>query len=287
MRRLFELKIYIFTLRMQRSSLFFTLLLANCIVFCQVKLLAQHEASSSLSETGLWNGVYLKARLTDKIGYYGEHHYRLRNSEDNLTSFVGRNRQFYNRAGIVFFVNNYFELVVGPTLVLNFSPDKNNPNLERFVYEPRIWHQWLFMMPSMGRLKLYHQFRFEHRWKRSNVINSDFQYTNRYRYKFFAYFPLNHSSIREKTFYFSPSFEIFLHSGKSVIMNPFEDFRTYNGFGYVYNKNITFFAGHMWTIGQNPTGFEYRKTHILRLNMFIGLDGRKIDDKLPKMNIGY
>ena len=78
-----------------------------------------------------------------------------------------------------------------------------------------------------------------------------------------------------------------MHSGKSIIFNPFEDFRTYNGFGYILNPNITLFAGHMWTLGQKSSGYEYRTSHIFRFNVFVGLDSRKSTDKVPKTNIGY
>lgn len=248
---------------------------------------AQEFSQTSLRETGIWNGIYIRGKISDKIGYYGEHHLRFRNSADNIKSFVGRTRQFYNRAGVQVTFNKYFEVVVGPTLVLNYTPDRDNPNLEKMVLEPRIWHQWLLMMPQMGRVKLYHQFRFEHRWKRDNAIGSDFDYTDRFRYKLFAYIPLNKKNIEPKTLFFSPSAEIFMHSGKSIVRHPFEDFRTYNGLGYVYNPNVTFFAGHMWTLGQNPSGFEYSTSHIIRLNVFIGLDFRKTENKLPPINLGY
>ncbi len=243
--------------------------------------------SIGLEETGVWNGLYIKARITNKIGYYGEHHLRLRNRIDNLNSFVGRTRQIYNRAGINFFFNEKFEGVIGPTLVLNYTPDKNNPNFEKVVYEPRIWHQWLFISPPMGRFKIYHQFRFEHRWKRTNVVGSEFDYTNRYRYKFFAYIPVNKKKLEIGSLFVSPSAEIFLQSGKSIVFNPFEDFRTYNGIGYVYNSHFTFFAGHMWTLGQKSSGFEYRTSHILRFNVFVGLDFRSVEKQLPQLNLGY
>lgn len=264
----------------------FRIVAALCLILSSSILYGQGSVTT-LEETGVWNGVYLKARFTNKIGYYGEHHYRLRNRADNINSFIGRTRQIYNRAGINFFFNDYFEGVIGPTLVLNYTPDKNNPNFEKVVLEPRIWHQWLFMMPKMGRFKLYHQFRFEHRWKRTNVVDSEFDYSNRYRYKFFAYVPLNKAKIEVKTLFFSPSAEIFLHNGKSIVYNPFEDFRTYNGIGYVLNTNLTFFAGHMWTLGQKSSGFEYRSSHILRFNVFVGLDFRSLEKKLPQLNLGY
>lgn len=245
------------------------------------------QTETTLGETGIWYGVYLKGKFSSKIGYYGEHHYRARNNLENINSFTGRIRQVYNRAGINFFVNPNFEVVVGPTLVFNYTPDKEDPRFERVTLEPRIWHQWLFSMPAMGRVKLYHQFRFEHRWKRDNLVESPLEYTNRYRYKFFAYIPLNKKKIEPGTLFVSPSAEIFMHSGRSIVKNPFEDFRTYNGIGYVVNPNVTLFAGHMWTLGQRPSGFEYRTSHIIRINAMIGLDFRKTMQKLPPINLGY
>ncbi len=263
------------------SLLFFVLL-------CLAELShAQSDAEIEIEETGIWSGLYFKGKIKNNIGYYGEHHFRQRNAIDNVYSFAGRTRQIYNRAGINITFNRYFEVVIGPTLVLNFTPEPGNSEYDKVVYEPRIWHQWLFIMPPMGRYRIYHQFRFEHRWKKGNAINEDFDYTNRYRYKIFAYIPLNSETIENKTIYFSPSAEIFMHSGESIIFNPFEDFRTYNGFGYVMNRQMTLFVGHMWTMGQKNSGFEYKTSHIIRLNLFIGLDFRRIDNKLPPINLGY
>lgn len=263
------------------------------VVVCLFQLLplsllyAQDKANVTLSETGLWNGLYLKVRLSKRLGYYGEHHYRLRNSLDNLYDFIGRKRQVYNRAGLLIYLNPNFEAVIGPTLVFNFTPRPGDENYENVTLEPRIWHQWLFAMPPMGSVKVFHQFRFEHRWKRDNLKGRDFEYTNRYRYKLFAYIPINKKHIEPRTLYFSPSAEIFMHSGKSIIYHPFEDFRTYNGFGYVLNSRVTFFAGHMWTLGQTPSGADYRTSHIIRLNAFVGLDARSVENRLPEINLGY
>jgi len=243
------------------------------------------SSQSSLDETGIWAGLYLKFRFTDKMFYYGEHHYRRRNSLDNIGDFAGRMRQWYNRAGLLYIFNDYFNVIVGPTLVLNYTPIPGDDNFEHTTWEPRIWHQWLFSMPSMGRVKVYHQFRFEHRWKRSNAVGSDFEFTNRYRYKLYAYIPINKPRIENKTLFFAPSAEIFIHSGKSIVYNPFEDFRVYTGIGYVLNKNITFFGGHMWTYGQNSSGYQYRQSHIIRLNVFVNLDLRNPKKIIPQVRM--
>lgn len=243
------------------------------------------SAQSEIEETGLWGGVYIKLRLSKKMFYYGEHHYRRKNSSDNTFDFAGRMRQIYNRAGLMYIFNNYFNVVVGPTLVANYSPYPGDENYHNVTWEPRIWHQWLFSMPAMGRVKIYHQFRFEHRWKKSNLKGSSLNYTNRYRYKIYAYIPVNKKRIENKTLFFAPSAELFMHTGKTIVNNPFEDFRIYTGIGYVMNKNITLFGGHMWTIGQKSTGFEYPQSHVIRLNVFINLDLRNSKKIIPNVHL--
>ncbi len=272
---------------MPNKRLVKNLLIASFIILSLPYGHAQERSVSNLEETGLWSGLYLKGKFSEKLGYYAEHHFRQRNEIDNVNSFVGRTRQVYNRAGLNIMFNKYFEVVIGPTLVFNYTPEPGNEDFEKVVIEPRIWHQWLFKVPQIGRVSLYNQFRFEHRWKRDNDVGADFDYTNRYRYKLFAYIPLNKSTLEKNTWYFSPSAEIFMQSGKSIVNNPFEDFRTYNGIGYILNDNVTFFAGHMWTLGQKSTGFEYRESHIIRLNVFIALDFRKLENKVPPVNLGY
>jgi len=101
-----------------KKTLFFLFL-----IFYTLPNQAQTEPSVNLEETGIWAELYLKIRLNKTLGYYAEHHYRARNSVDNITSFVGRPSQVYNRFGLNIFVNENFEIVVGPTLVFNFTPD--------------------------------------------------------------------------------------------------------------------------------------------------------------------
>ncbi len=223
--------------------------------------------------TESWNGLYLKFRLTDKLFYYQENHYRRRSSRDDRTDFVGRMSQAYNRAGLTYLVNKNFEITLGPTLVWNYSPNPEDPNLET-TFEYRIWHQWLFNQ-QMGRVKILHQFRFEHRWKReNNEIGSEYDFTNRWRYKIFFYIPINKPRMEDKTFFISPSNEFFFEKGKKTL-DMFEENRIYTAIGYTFG-NWQVFGGHMWTYG--PTGSElgaYRQRHMIRLNVMLNLDFRK------------
>ncbi|MFN3918500.1 MAG: DUF2490 domain-containing protein [Flavobacteriales bacterium] len=241
---------------------------------------------SKVEETGNWNGLYIRGRFSEKFLYYSEHHYRRRNSLDNTYDFIGRMRQVYNRWGVNYVHNEYFNVILGPTLVFNFTPDPGNPDFEKVTLEPRIWHQWLLSQPYIGRVKLYHQFRFEHRWKRDNNIGASFKYTDRYRYKIFAYIPLNNKTLQNKTWFFSPSAEIFFETGKHVVYQHLEDFRIYNAIGYILNNKITFFGGHMWTTGTKSNGYEFRQSHIIRLNLFYNIDFRNKNKIVPSVLMG-
>lgn len=234
----------------------------------------EKKAVTKPAETGLWYGLYTKFQLTNKLYYYAETHYRRKNSIHNRVDFTGRMGKIYNRHGLTYLFNPNFELTFGPVLVLNYSPDPRNAEYEKIVLEPRIWHQWLFMQPLVGKIKLYNQFRFEHRFKRSNLEGAEYKYTNRYRYKLYTYLPINKPAVGNKTFFISPSAEIFMHSGKSVVYNPFEDFRVYTTIGYIY-KNWMIYGGHMWTLGQADNGYEYKQSHVIRLNISVNLDLRK------------
>lgn len=221
--------------------------------------------------TESWNGLYIKFRLADRWMWYQENHYRRRSSVDNRGDFIGRMSQLYNRFGFTYLARENFEITFGPTLVWNYTPDPGNPNFATTTLEPRFWHQWLFVQP-MGRLKLFHQFRFEHRFKRDNSLGAEYNYTDRFRYKIYAYIPINKPRMENHTFFISPSNEIFLETGNHIT-DILEENRIYTAIGYTHN-NFMFFGGHMWTYGPSAIPAQYRQRHIIRLNVMYTLDFR-------------
>jgi hypothetical protein len=257
----------------KRKSVFllFFCFLLTCIGLRAQEVTVPTERTNLPATTELWNGLYLKLRLTDKWFWYQENHYRRRSSIDNRSDFVGRMSQLYNRFGLTYLIADNFEVTFGPTLVWNFSPEPDNPEYLPTVLEPRFWHQWLFTQ-AVGRVKILHQFRFEHRFKRDNNIGAEFQYTNRWRYKFMAYIPLNKPKMENRTFFISPSNEFFFESGKQIT-NIFEENRVYTAIGYTLN-NYMFFGGHMWTYGPTSVPGTYRNRHIIRLNLMYTIDFR-------------
>ncbi len=236
------------------------------------ELFIPEERTNLAPTTESWNGLYLKLRLTEKWWWYQETHYRRKSSVDNRSDFVGRMGQVYNRLGMTYLFTDNFEVTFGPTLVLNYTPQPNNAAFQKMVLEPRLWHQWLFTQ-GVGRVKVLHQFRFEHRFKRTNNIGAEYKYTDRFRYKIMTYIPINKPRMENKTFFIAPSNEIFVETGKHVT-DIFEENRVYTAIGYTYN-NYMFFGGHMWTYGPSPIPATYRQRHILRLNVMYTIDFRE------------
>lgn len=210
---------------------------------------------------GQWGAIYFKARFTDKIGYYGEHH--LRYSDDGNGYHLHKS---YNRMGINYFVNDNFDIVVGPAIIGKFNQQteygEQDPYDQSTLMEYRIWHQYLYHH-YIGRAKIYHQVRIEHRWEDKGEY---FKYSNRYRYKLYAYIPINNKEITPGTFYIAPSVEVFMHDNHT---HNLEDFRVYNAIGYKFNETTSFTAGHMWTYNKLET------SNVFRFSLFVNLDLRK------------
>lgn len=228
----------------------------------------------------LWNGFYGKIRLSKKLFWDAQFHYRRMGHED--TDFVGKMGKIYNRHALSYLVNKQFSVSLGPVLRLNFTPDPGNPEYENVVLEPRIWHEYMFAMPLGGSM-IYHRLRIEHRWSRGNEIDADWIFRNRWRYKFYMNIPLNNDHLIPGTFFFTPDVEIILQSGKPIIDSPVEDLRINPSFGYILNPRVKYTIGAMYTTGQSlSAGYNYTSRWVIRTNVYISLDFRKKESRFPE-----
>lgn len=238
------------------------------------------ESQIQSPTSSLWTGIYSNVRLGKKLFWAGEFHFRT--DQFKNTPYVGRVAQIYNRHGVKYQFSKQFSSTVGGVLRLNFSPDPGNDEFENLVIEPRVWHEYVFAMP-FSRFMVYHRIRIEHRWSRTNRIGSDWIFRNRFRYKFYMKIPLNKKVLAPKTLYFSPDVELIMQSGKPVVDSPFEDLRIYPIIGYIVNPRLSLSAGMMYTTGQTlEYGYNYRSRWVMRFNVYLSLDFRKFEDKIPE-----
>jgi hypothetical protein len=259
------------------KKLLLFILLGSCFHLSAQELEPEFEELS----TNLWLSSYNKFRIAEKLYWAGEMHYRRAGSQ-STTPFIDRMAQIYNRHGLNYVVSPNFNFTVGGVLRLNFTPQPGNTDYDPIYIEPRIWHQYLFVLP-FPKFMLYNRIRIEHRWKRGSLSSKDeFKFGNRWRYNFYMKIPINGDKLKPGTFYFSPSVELIMQSGKNVVGSFVEDLRLYGNIGYIASPRVSSSLGIMYTTGQNlndPT--LYRRRLILRLSTYISLDFRKEEQKIP------
>lgn len=261
-------------------KLFLILFLSSCFHLNAQELEPEFEPLA----TNLWLSSYNKFRIGDKLYWAGEMHYRRIGSSS--TPYVDRMAQIYNRHGLNYVVSPNFNFTVGGVFRLNFTPQPGNPEYDPLYIEPRIWHQYLFVLP-FPRFMLYNRIRIEHRWKRgSRTTQDEFKFGNRWRYNFYMKIPINNDQLKPGTFYVSPSMELIMQSGRNVVGSFVEDLRLYGNVGYIASPRVSSSLGLMYTTGQNlndPT--LYRRRLIIRLSTYISLDFRKEEQKIPTIKL--
>lgn len=255
------------------------------ITFFLQKVIAQKPPTLfNPDNTNVWYGTYTKARLSDKLFWNIQHHFRTGELGD--VPFTGRVAQIYNRHAIDYRVKPNIMLTAGVVVRLNFTPDPGNTEeFKGMVVEPRLWEQMTFAMP-FDRLVLYHRIRLEHRWSISNRVGSEWLFRNRWRYKFYMNIPINNKTLIPGTWFFTPDVEIIMQSGKPVGGSTLEDLRIYPYFGYIASSTMKYTAGMMYTTGQNLSDpFTYRSRWVFRVNLYLSLDFRKLENKIPETRI--
>ena len=233
--------------------------------------------------TFMWLHTYGKMRLTDELFWDAQTHFRT--TEYNGTRYIGRMAQIYNRHGLKYLLSKRFSATLGGVVRLNFSPQPDNDAYKSITLEPRIWHQYVFSM-KFKYFKIYHRFRIEHRWNRSNLEGSRYRYRNRYRYKYYMYIPLNNKKLKPKTVYFSPDVELIMQTGKIVTDNFIEDLRFRPKIGYIANPRTQYALSMMYTTGQSfDDGNILNSRWILNFNVYYSFDLRTFKKRIPKTNI--
>lgn len=214
--------------------------------------------------SALWLGYYTKFRVGAKAFYYGEYHIRRKDFADKMS-------KLYLRFGYTYLFTKKFEVTVGIATPLSWSPVQDDPGYDNVVPEFRFWEQVL-LVDKLYHAKLYHQFRFEQRWKRDYTVDAPYELTFRWRYRFTIYQPLNNHKLIPKTWFFAAYNEIFLQSGPSITYDIFEDNRLYGGIGYILGNKLQLQMGYMWSFKHDGDPYEYKNTHIVRISAYHNLD---------------
>lgn len=267
---------------MRGRLLIFTMIFA----FSGICLFGQERPKSAKLEApeGLtWLNTYSQFRLSEKFFWIAQLH--LRRAETAEVPFLGRQAQIYNRHAINYMVSYRFNVSLGGVLRVDYNPEQNQAGQRNTVLEPRIWHEYLFVMPFETAM-VYHRFRIEHRWSRGFQNDAEYIFRNRWRYLLNVKVPLNKPKLSPGAFYASPEMELIMQSGKPIVDSPMEYLRLMGAIGYISSPRLTYAAGLMYQMGQKLSdGTEYKQNFVIRLHMYISLDFRKVGQRLPEVRI--
>ncbi|GAB3328743.1 hypothetical protein GCM10027429_03990 [Marivirga atlantica] len=273
----------------QHKQLYITLLVLMLLSVTTVSFAQNEEgerpANSKFKEpvTRLWINTYGNIRLTDRLFWIAQTHFRFQ--ESATTPFLGKPAQIYNRHAISYLFSKKFVMSLGGVLRVNFNTKDEIQNEKSAVPEWRIWHQYQFATP-FPHMMMYHRLRIEHRWTKGYQPDSEYIFRNRWRYMFKLKIPLNKPKLGTKTLYLSPEAELIMQSGRAVIDSPMEDLRLHTSLGYIINPRLTVATGLMYSMGQElPAGYIYNQKLTLRAHIYFAPDWRKVKDKLPIIHL--
>ncbi len=200
-----------------KKSLVFRILLLLLPVCCSETLSAQNDA------LGGWNIFNYNYYFNKKVFLYGEVQVRSQQLADDFYYHelkLGAGYNITDKSAVFLGLGNYKTY----TFPGNFEKPVT-------ANEYRIWQQFI-MVNYVSRIKFEHRYRVEERW-----INSDF--FMRFRYRLFAFLPLNHATLTAKTVYIPVYDEVFFTNKEPYFIRN----RIFGGLGYMFTKSISLHTG--------------------------------------------
>lgn len=165
------------------------------------------------------------------------------------------------RPGISYSINEKVNITSGVAYFKHFSGNS-------FKEEFRGWEQLLFTN-TFKRIKINHRLRVEQRYIQSKAEGQKSGiFTNRYRYMLQFQVPLNHSNIKENTFYVVVSDELMFNSGSTVVYNSFDQNRASIGLGYKLNDRFNAVLSYTDIFLVKNKKDSYEQTNVINLSLF-------------------
>lgn len=119
-----------------------------------------------------------------------------------------------------------------------------HPVPEHRIFEQLMWNSTVGRVNLNSRLRLEQRFIGKVNQAADDLEINGWRYVNRIRYQLRAAIPLNHKTMKDKTWYLLPYDEIFIGFGKNVGQNIFDQNRAGLLLGYQLNRNFRFEGGY-------------------------------------------
>ncbi len=211
-------------------------------------LLFCNELHTQTSGLGTWSIISTKYQVSNQYFFLFETQIRSQQIYNNFNYYESKAGMGYN------FPKNGSVLIAAGHYT-TYQPDGNfkNPTTGN---EFRIWEQFI-LNNNINRLKLEHRYRLEQRFTASG-------YRNRFRYRLNAIYPINNSSIKQKTWYLSVYNEFFLNNDGVY----FEQNRMFAGIGYQINNRLTAQGGFINRFDNLDTNNKISKNFFQTILLF-------------------
>ena len=188
-----------------------------------------------------WYSVSGTVYITTKTSLWLEYQWR---RENIITNW----QQSLPRIGIQRHLKDGVSILAGYAYPVAFPygdyPAGPHPVPEHRIFEQLMWNG------TTGRVVFNHRLRLEQRFigkvnqSAADMEIDGWRYVNRVRYQLRAAIPLNHKTMKDKTWYLLPYDEIFIGFGKNVGQNIFDQNRAGLLLGYQLNKSFRFEGGY-------------------------------------------
>jgi len=137
--------------------------------------------------------------------------------------------------------------------------------------ETRAWMEVAFKHPP---LNLQHRLRMEDRYFH-NLANGSNSSNYRLRYRVYFTFPVNHSTLTNRTLFFLCGNEIFINFRKEKSCNGYDRNRMLSGLGFQLNERFQFTLSYVYQHEQNNNKLNFEETNIFWLGIIHKLSVKK------------
>lgn len=221
-----------------------------------LKNFAQAPSKKTNQINAWWNAYFLKVKLNEKWGIYGDAGIR-RNLSD------GTWNQRLIRLGVNYFLKEGISATLGGAYFETLSGSVYRPEL-------RPWLQLMFHQKH-GRFSIGHRLREEQRFFR-NISNGElvkgYRYNFRFRYQLSMRIAITKAQLEDKTLYLLLSDEAMINSGKNIIYNYFDQNRFNIGPGFKFNKYLDIAICYMNLFRQRESGNVFDNQHTLSVLLY-------------------
>jgi hypothetical protein len=250
--------------------IFYLLLMANNI------LLSQNTRISDNS-TIAWFSVNSTFKLTHKVGFTTEYHWR-------RVELVNKPQAGLWRSSINYQIHPKVQFRIGYALIENFPYGVYPLNSFGKQFTEHRMFQALVLTDKISRMEMSHRFMLEQRWigRYSNASldkEDSYIFWNRWRYMLRIQIPVFKPSMEDNTVYLAAFNEAMIGFGKNVNENIFDQNRLAILMGYRFNSSIRMEAGylnHIFQLAREIDGRNvFQHNNGLMFNLLLSFDWSK------------